>query len=695
MSAIDVLITGTGCVSPFGSGVDAFWKGLSTGRACGPPTTFSASGSRASGVYEIPEGVREQRDFPRVIAARAAAEALRSSGLDHSAVQAGGLALASTSAGWQLPAEAFGEQPPSDPRHLRKEWPAIAVADELGITGPCAITSSACASSIDALAWAAEQIRVGHAEVMLVGAVDVLTEVVFAGFHAMRLLSPTSTRPFAQSRDGFVLAEGAAFLVLESAEHARTHSSQALAVLQGWGASSDAVHVTTPDGDGIARAWYAALADAELDASAISVVHAHGTASQASDRAEIQAVRTVFGKLPRSPRIAAIKSALGHTEGAAGLFSILAAVEGVRRGELPPAVDATERVTDSATRFGAASDVPTAPTELDPVLVHSSGFGGANSTVILGRDTRPRGRARSRAVRLLAISQATDSRLTTANFDGSEPRSAEPLQPRWPRNPPPDRLCTALAEALGAMLGAAPAALRSQLRSGGLITGTEFGAQEHHASIHRAIRSGGLRSVNPMDFALSTFNAAASMAGTAHAIRGQSTTFLGTTSGIEALLSATNLIAIGRAEAILAAAYDHPANQLWRQADSTAVAPQAVVVSLEAADHADVPGHRVIASRRLPARVEPIAFEELARAVLNLAGEGERVWVTGLDDADATKADREGWIIMPTDAGAAAPLAVHGAAVASLAGAQSGGVLVASTGRYAATLLVRYGWSGQ
>src|SRR5439155_22175670 len=122
---------------------------------------------------------------------------------------------------------------------LLKEGPAVYLAERYGLSGPVAVLSSACAASTGALAWAVERLRGGEAQVMLAGGVDVLTEVVFLGFHAMRLLG-SRTRPFDRDREGFVLAEGAAFLVLETADHAAARGARPLAGLAGWGASADA-----------------------------------------------------------------------------------------------------------------------------------------------------------------------------------------------------------------------------------------------------------------------------------------------------------------------------------------------------------------------------------------------------------------------------------------------------------------------
>ncbi len=395
----DVVVTGMGVVSPIGSGVAAFEQALNAGSAnVKPIDIFDAAPYRTRIAQTVCAELRGPGDPAVAFVLRAAEEAVSDAGLHAPTLSACGIALATTAAGWTAAQHLFEAFRRDDgaafaallnqPEGLFKEAVLHAVASRFGLHGPSALLSPACAAASSAIAWAAQRIRDGDTDVMLVGATDALTEVVFAGFHAMRLLAADACRPFSAGRRGLVLSEGAAILVLESGSHARSRNATVFARLSGWGLNCDAAHPTTPGSNGVLRAMTAALEDAGLPRESLDQVSAHGTGSVSNDAAEAQAVAALLGNhLPDVP-ITAIKGTTGHTEGAAGAFGALAAVLSLQHDTLPPLAGYTEpdpslpplRLTLSGPEHHKGRSV----------LVNASGFGGANAALVFEKPSAPR-----------------------------------------------------------------------------------------------------------------------------------------------------------------------------------------------------------------------------------------------------------------------------------------------------------------
>ncbi|MGW3421558.1 beta-ketoacyl synthase N-terminal-like domain-containing protein [Streptomyces phaeochromogenes] len=697
-----VVITGMGCVSPFGDGVDAFVAGLQTGRAAEPPRGFDVADYRIKGVYHARATDPDSRELPLELAESALSEAFRQAGVARGEERSCGLALASTSAGWHLPNETLDPARPllrgdADVTVLLKEGPGLALAERWGLDGPHCTVSSACASSTGALAWATERIRDGQTPMMVVGAVDVLTEVVFAGFHSMRLLTSGETRPFTAGRSGFVLAEGAAFLVLEEAEHARSRGARPLALMAGWGGSSDAAHITTPTGEGIARSLRDALADSGRKPAEVRVYHAHGTASAASDTAEAEAVTEVLAPGEETLRVTATKSAVGHTEGAAGLFTAVAAVAAIGLRRLPPVLGVDD--AQPATPRLPLHTAPAEDVQTSPALVHASGFGGANCTVLLDApDTAAPVRhrhARPVTVRLAVRADAHDGvRLIPFDRSGGEAEAGADVAPQAASS---GRVSRLLSRAVGAALDAAGPRRSAAVRESGLLTGTAFGVQEHHARMHEAIRSRGGRSVDPLDFARSTFNVPVAECAAAHRVRGRTETHVGPTSGAEALVSAVGLVEGGRHPALLVAGYDAPENRLWHVEGDAPVPARATVLLVEAAG--ERPGAvQVTGHRRLAPTSRALTAPAVLRAVEELDGDepAEEVWadLAGLPAPERAAVyealcDRR-HRPMNANAGAAAVLDIHVAALTQLTDGGPRSLTVLSTAAHAPGVAVRY-----
>ena len=266
------------------------------------------------------------------------------------------------------------------------------VAIAFGPLGPNFAIVSACATGAHAIGEAWETIRRGDADVMLAGGVEAaLHEAVVGGFASMKALSTrnddpeAASRPFDTDRDGFVIGEGGGMLVLETLAHAEARGAEPLAELVGYGATADASHITlpAPGGIGAVRATRRALAKAGIDASEVDHLSAHATSTLEGDRAELQAIRTIFGDHAPKVAVTANKSMLGHTLGAAGALESIAVIQAMRTGIIPP------------TRNLANPDPAAAGLDLTPnraarrdvrVAVNNSfGFGGQNAALVFRR----------------------------------------------------------------------------------------------------------------------------------------------------------------------------------------------------------------------------------------------------------------------------------------------------------------------
>jgi len=264
------------------------------------------------------------------------------------------------------------------------------VSMELGLQGPLGSPCTACAASTMAVGGGYDAIRLGRAEVMLCGGSEAgITPLAMAGFAAMRALSRQNddpagaSRPFDAGRDGFVMGEGAAVLVLEELEHARARGARVYAEVGGYGVSSDSFHMTEPDpaGTGQTRAIRAALQDAGVASQDVDYVNAHASSTELGDATETMAIKAALGEeKARSTPVSSIKGAIGHCLGAAGAVEAAVTVLALRDNIAPPTIN-YENVDPSC-------DLDYVPnkarhTELDIALSNSFGFGGHNAVLLL------------------------------------------------------------------------------------------------------------------------------------------------------------------------------------------------------------------------------------------------------------------------------------------------------------------------
>ena len=258
----------------------------------------------------------------------------------------------------------------------------------LGAKGPNFCTTSACSSGSDAIGVAYETIRRGDTEVMIAGGSDALvTPIVIAAFNANRAISTRNSepqlasRPFDAERHGFVLGEGAATLILENLSFAQRRGAQILAEIIGYGASSDAFHITQPDegGEGAARAMQMALNKGGLATTEINYINAHGTSTPLNDKIETMAIKTVFGDYAYHIPISSTKSMIGHLLGGAGAVEAAICIMVIQQGLIPPTINLThpdpECDLDYVPNVARRAKVITA-------LSNSFGFGGHNSVLV-------------------------------------------------------------------------------------------------------------------------------------------------------------------------------------------------------------------------------------------------------------------------------------------------------------------------
>ncbi len=263
------------------------------------------------------------------------------------------------------------------------QWQALNLAEALGFRGPVTIIANACASGANAIGHAFELVRFGRAERVLTGGYDALSELVFTGFNSLQALSPTTCRPFDRQRDGLALGEGAAVLTLETLDSAQRRGAEILGEIVGYGAATDAHHLTQPhpQGDAALAAMLAACESARVTPGQIGYVNAHGTGTPLNDSAEANAINRWAGEHARHLPVSSTKASIGHLLGAAGAVEAVVCLMALRGQWLPP--NASTQEVDPVCGFPLVREPADARFEL--ALTNSFGFGGANASLILRR----------------------------------------------------------------------------------------------------------------------------------------------------------------------------------------------------------------------------------------------------------------------------------------------------------------------
>jgi 3-oxoacyl-[acyl-carrier-protein] synthase II len=402
-----VVITGTGLVTPLGIGVDKNWDALMEGRSgIGPITRFDASEFPARIAGEVkgfnPEDWVEKRDVKKMdpfiqYAVACAEQAMRQSGFKITEENADNVGvLVGVGIGGLCTIEEYHKviietglrhlTPFFIPKLIGNLAPGH-ISIRFGARGANFATTSACASGSHSIGEAYRMIKFGYLDAAIAGGSEAaVTSLGVGGFCAMRALSTRNeepqkaSRPFDKERDGFVIAEGSGVLVLEERDAAIARGAKILAEICGYGATSDAYHITSPspNGRGAAKCMRMCLEDADLDPNEVDYINAHGTSTEQGDVAETQAVKQVFGERAGKVAISSTKSMTGHTLGAAGAIESVFSVLALQRQMMPPTIN--QEVPDPECDLDYVPN-KARPARIRIALNNSFGFGGTNTTL--------------------------------------------------------------------------------------------------------------------------------------------------------------------------------------------------------------------------------------------------------------------------------------------------------------------------
>lgn len=409
-----VVVTGLGAVTPLGNTPEETWENMVKGvSGAAPITLFDATNFKTQFACEVknwnPNEWIDRKDARKMdryaqLAMASAVQGVKDSGLDLDQVDKnrvgviygvgiGGIKTFEEEASYYALNKEKG--PRFSPFFIPKMIADIAagqISIHFGFHGPNFTTTSACASSTNALADAFNLLRLGKADVIVAGGAEAaICECGVGGFNAMKALStrnedPThASRPFSASRDGFVMGEGAGCLILEELEHAKARGARIYAEMVGEGESADAYHLTAshPEGLGAKLVMEAALADAQMQPEDIDYINVHGTSTHVGDISEAKAIKELFGEHAYKLNISSTKSMTGHLLGAAGAVEALACVKTVSKDIVPPTINHDEEDKDPEIDYALNYTFNQAQKRtVRAALSNTFGFGGHNACVI-------------------------------------------------------------------------------------------------------------------------------------------------------------------------------------------------------------------------------------------------------------------------------------------------------------------------
>lgn len=406
-----VVVTGIGALTPIGNTAQQYWDGLKNGvSGAAPITRFNAEKFRTKFACEVkdfnPEDYFDRKEARKMdpftqYALVVAEEAIKDSKLDLDAIDLdkAGVIWGSGIGGLKT----FQDEvinfvnndysPRFNPFFIPKMIADISagyISIKYNFRGPNFVTVSACASATNALIDAMNYIRLGHMDIAISGGSEAaVTEAGMGGFNSMKALSErndspeTASRPFDKDRDGFVLGEGAAALILEEYEHAKARGATIYAELIGGGMSADAHHITAPhpEGLGATNVMRNALRDANIKPEEVDYINVHGTSTPLGDKSETTAIKTIFGEHAYKLNISSTKSMTGHLLGAAGAIEAVACVLAMKHGVVPPTInhftDDEELDNKLNLTFNKAQS-----RDINIALSNTFGFGGHNTSII-------------------------------------------------------------------------------------------------------------------------------------------------------------------------------------------------------------------------------------------------------------------------------------------------------------------------
>ncbi len=404
-----VVITGIGAVIPLGETIPDIWQALLEGKSgIGPVSLFDATRHESKISAEVknwdPIRYLDRKEARRMdrFAQFAVASALLARNDAHidnfnGTADGVGVIMGNCIGGLTTVTEQFKVLNEKGPDRISPFLAPMMSSDSgagqvsivLGVKGPNFCASSACSSGADAVGEAAEIIRRGDAIAMIAGGAEAcIVPITFAGFNAAKALSTNNSepqkasRPFDAQRDGFIIGEGGASLILEEMEHALSRGARIYAELAGYGATADAYHITQPslNGDGAVRSMRRAIANARIRPEEVDYINAHGTSTPIGDMVETLAIKTVFGDHARKLAVSSTKSVMGHLLGASGAIEAIVCALTIVNGTVPPTINLDHPDPDCDLDY-----VPhkARKMEVRTALSNSFGFGGHNSTLVL------------------------------------------------------------------------------------------------------------------------------------------------------------------------------------------------------------------------------------------------------------------------------------------------------------------------
>ncbi len=411
-----VVITGTGLISPLGTGTEKNWEAMLAGKSgIGPITRFNAEQLDARIAGEVKDFAAEQfmerkearrMDLFTQYAVAAAHMAVRESGLPIGTEKANGYTPEKVGVIIGSGIGGIGSLEEQHKKALEKGFDRLSpffiiqmiinmapglISMRYNARGPNWSPVSACSTSAHAIGEAWKSIRLGETDAVIAGGAEAaITPLGIGGFAVMKALSTRNedpqraSRPFDKDRDGFVQGEGAGIVVLEELERARKRGAPILAELLGYGANSDAYHATapSPEGEGAARCMRLALESSGLRPEDVGYINAHGTSTPLNDATETQAIKTVFGAQARKLAVSSTKSMTGHMLGAAGAAEAVVCILALNRNVLPPTINYTTPDPECDLDY-----VPNQPREvrINAAMSNSFGFGGTNAVLLFKR----------------------------------------------------------------------------------------------------------------------------------------------------------------------------------------------------------------------------------------------------------------------------------------------------------------------
>ncbi len=406
-----VVVTGLGAITPLGLSVTENWQGVMAGKSgIGPVTQFDATGFPSTIAGEVrgfdPSlyvSEKEARKMDRFIQLGLAAgvEAIKDAGFEVTEANADriGVVIGSGIGGVRTIEETARQYFEKGARRISPFYIPMSIINMIsgnlsilyGLKGPNLSMVTACATSTHAIGEAGRIIEYGDADIMVAGGAEAaVTPTSMAGFGNAKALSgrnnepEKASRPWDRERDGFVLSEGGAVVVLEELNHAKARGARIYAELVGFGMSGDAYHMTSPpeDGEGAARCMERALHNARANAEEIAYINAHGTSTPLGDKAETRAIKRVFGDAARRIAVSSTKSMTGHLLGAAGAIEAIYTTLAIYHQVAPPTINLDTPDVDCDLDY-----VPhtARPMEIPLALSNSFGFGGTNGTIVLRR----------------------------------------------------------------------------------------------------------------------------------------------------------------------------------------------------------------------------------------------------------------------------------------------------------------------